>query len=249
MQNNMKHGPYDTLAERYDWMQGANPAREQFFRQLFAKHGVRKVLDCACGTGHDLILFHSMGCEVFASDLSESMLTQARKNLAEAQLDIPVRQADFCRLPDRYDTEFDAVVCLTNAINEVLEDAQTMQALRGIRSVLRTGGVLVFDQGQTDAGMWNPQRFCPVINTPDVTRLLVVDYAGDSATVNICDFLHTEDKSDFMRAEVRIRVRLQDSWTQALREAGFSDVAFLGDWDSTPYDKLSSRRLIGVAQK
>lgn len=230
-------------------MKGAHSARDQFFQQLFAKHDVRKVLDCACGTGQELILFHSMGCEVYGSDVSESMLTQARKNLAKAQLDIPVRQADFCRLPDHYDTEFDAVVCLTNAINEVLDDAQTLQALRRMRSVLRAGGILVFDQGQTDAGMRNPQRFCPVINEPDVTRLLVTDYAGDTATVNICDFIHTKDKSDFKRTAVRIRIRLQDSWRQALREAGFAAVEFFGDWDSTPYDKQSSRRLIGVAQK
>jgi hypothetical protein len=60
-----------------------------------------------------------------------------------------------------------------------------MQALRSMRSVLRTGGILVFDQGQTDAGMRNPQRFCPVINKPDLTRLLVTDYAGEIATMHV----------------------------------------------------------------
>jgi len=245
----MAEDTYANLAERYDWMKETNPAREQFFRRLFRKHAVRKILDCACGTGHELILFHSMGCEVFGSDLSESMLTQARGNLAEANIDAPLQQADFCRLPEYYDTEFDAVVCLTNAINEVLEDTQTLQALRSMRSLLRSRGILVFDQGQTDAGMRNPQRFCPIINKPDATRFLVTDYVGDTATVNIFDFVHTRDTSDFKHTAVRIRIRLQDSWKQILGDAGFKKVEFFGDLDFAPYDKKSSRRLIVVAER
>jgi glycine/sarcosine N-methyltransferase len=245
----MNNDPYETLAERYDWMKGENPARERFFRELFAKHGVRRVLDCACGTGSDLVLFRSMGLEVFGSDLSQSMLAQARKNLAKAQLDVPVRQADFCRLPDFYDTTFDAVVCLTNAINEVLEDSQLMLALGSLRAVLRAGGVFVFDQGQTDAGIQNPQQFCPIVNNPDVSRLLVTDYAGDIATVNILDLVHRQDECSLQQSAVRIRIRLQDSWAKVLQDAGFTDVAFFGDWDFSAYNKQSSRRLIGVARR
>jgi len=67
---------YDGLAERYDWMVTDDPVRRQFFQQLFADNGVQKILDCACGTGHDLIMFNSIGCEGFASNLSKSMLAQ-----------------------------------------------------------------------------------------------------------------------------------------------------------------------------
>jgi len=241
--------PYLGLAERYDWMKGGNPAREQFFRTLFAERRVRKVLDCACGTGHDLILFNSLGCQVSGSDLSEAMLAQARKNLAAAGLDVPVRRADFCELPGLYDTGFDAVVCLSNAINEAVEEGQTLRALRSMRSVLRAGGILVLDQGQTDAGMRNPPRFDPTVNNRDFTRVLVTDYDGDIATVNILDFIHTDDTSDFIPSVVRIRIRLQESWRHVLGEAGFDQVQFLGDWEFTQYDKETSRRMIVVAQK
>jgi ubiquinone/menaquinone biosynthesis C-methylase UbiE len=61
--------PYKDLAERYDWMKLSNPARDEFFRQLFANHNVATVLDCACGTGRDIILFDSFGCDVHGSDL------------------------------------------------------------------------------------------------------------------------------------------------------------------------------------
>lgn len=240
---------YEGFAERYDWMKGRNLDREQFFQQVFAKHGVSKILDCACGTGEDLIMFQGMKFSVFGSDLSDAMLTQARKNIAEAHVEIPVQKADYCELQKYYKMEFDAVVCLSNAINEPLEDAETLRALRSMKSVLRVGGILVFDQGQSDASMRNPPRFDPVINNRDYTRFFVIDYSDDIQTVNIFDFTHTQDTSDFHYTIVRIRIRLQDSWKELLGEVGFKKVEFFGDWNLTPYDKESSRRLIVVAQK
>jgi len=241
------HDTYHDLAERYDWMKRESPVRQEFFRQLFTNHGVAKILDCACGTGRDLLMFQSMGLEVRGSDLSDSMLAQARKNVGEA--DIPIQKANYCELPEHYDVDFDAVVCLSNSINEPLEEAETLRALRGMRSVLRTGGILVFDQGISDAFMQNPPSFAPIINERDFTRFFTMKYSGNVQTVDIFDFIHTEDVSDFKHASVQIRIRLLDSWIQMLGESGFKQAEFFGDYDMTPYDKNSSRRLIAVAKR
>lgn len=245
----MSQDTYEGFAERYDWMAKEDPVRRQFFQQLFGKHGVRKVLDCACGTGRDLIMLNSIGCDVFASDLSESMLAQARKNLSAAGIDVPLVRADFRHLPDYFDVKFDAVVCLTNSINEVLTDEETLHALHSMKSVLRDAGILVFDQGQTDAAMKNPPKFDTVVNNRDWTRFFVLEYSGDVMTVNIFDFIHTKATSDFKHSKVYVRIRLQDSWTRLLRGAGFTSIKFLENWDCTPYNKVTSRRLIAVATK
>lgn len=245
----MARDTYEGFAERYDWMVSEDPIRRKFFQQLFADHGVKKVLDCACGTGHDLVMLNSIGCEVFASDLSGSMLAQARKNLSARGSILPLIQADFRHLPDSFDVQFDAVVCLTNSINEVLTDDETLQALHSMKSVLRDGGILVFDQGQTDATMKNPPKFDAVVNTRDWTRFFVLEYLGNTMTVNVFDFIHTETSSDFRHSKVHVRIRLEDSWTRLLRDTGFSTVGFLENWDCAPYNKATSRRLIAVATK
>lgn len=56
----MPNDPYESLAERYDWMKQEDPVRKEFFRQLFEKHQVYDVLDCAYGTGIDLVMFYSL---------------------------------------------------------------------------------------------------------------------------------------------------------------------------------------------
>ena len=121
----MRDDPYKDFAERYDWMKLKNLDRDEFFRSLFKKHGVKNVLDCACGTGHELILFNSFGCAVQGSDLSDSMLEKAQKNLSEANLKIPLKKIDFRYLDEHYESQFDAVVCLTSAIAEPLTDTDT----------------------------------------------------------------------------------------------------------------------------
>jgi glycine/sarcosine N-methyltransferase len=241
----MTDDPYAGFADRYDWMWQEDPARRAFFARLFAERGVARVLDCACGTGRDLLLFRDLGLEVTGSDLSDAMLARARENLGGAA--IPLIRADYRELSARFSEPFDAVVCLGNAINEPLTDAETRRALASMREVLRTGGILVLDQGQSDASMREPPRFAPIVNDRDRTRLFTMDYAGDVMTVDIFDFLHTEAEASFHHATVRIRVRLLDGWREILREAGFAEAEFFGDWAATPYDKDSSRRLIAVA--
>jgi ubiquinone/menaquinone biosynthesis C-methylase UbiE len=244
----MAQDPYHYLAERYDWMSRRDPLRESFFQRLFNQHGVQAVLDCACGTGSDLALFARLGCQVWGSDLSAAMLAQAEKRLARENLAIPLCQADFRHLPEHFDPDFGAVVCLSNAINEILDDAQVVAALGSMRAVLRPGGILVLDQGQTDASMTDPPRLVPVVNERDFSRLFAIDYSGDVMDVHICDFVHTEEVTGFHRNTVRLRVRLQDDWLALLQEAGFARVEFFGDWQFTPYTKTKSQRLIVTAQ-
>lgn len=245
----MKDDPYKDLAEHYDWMNFDSPDRDAFFRNLFEKNHVKNVLDCACGTGHDLILFNSFGCEVQGSDLSDSMLEQARKNLSEANLQIPLNKIDFRYLDEHFKSQFDAVVCLSNSINESLKDAETLRALQSMKAVLRDGGVLIFDQGQTDATMKNPPKYAPIVNDRDFSRLFTIEYSEKQMEVHIFDFLHSDEKRDFKHSSFRIRIRLKDSWDQMLNQAGFNKSEYFGDWLFRPYDKEQSNRLIVVTHK
>jgi ubiquinone/menaquinone biosynthesis C-methylase UbiE len=215
---------YENFADRYDWMNFHDPAREAFFKQLFEKHSVSDVLDCACGTGTDFIMFHSLGYNLVGSDVSNAMLRQAQKKLREASLDLPLIKTDFRELEQHFEAQFDAVVCLTNSINEVLQGSEVRRALENIKAILRPGGVLVFDRGQSDATMKNPPRYDPVINNRDFSRLFVLEYSLDIMQVKIFDFVHTEDKCEFKHTTMNVAIRLKDDWEKILSDVGFSNI-------------------------
>jgi ubiquinone/menaquinone biosynthesis C-methylase UbiE len=101
----MSNDPYDSIAERYDRMMiSGNAVRKRFFRELFSKNKISTALDCACGTGRDLIMFHSLGCSACGSDRSEAMLVQARKNIAAAPVEIPLTKTDYRELGRHFDS-------------------------------------------------------------------------------------------------------------------------------------------------
>jgi ubiquinone/menaquinone biosynthesis C-methylase UbiE len=243
----MTTDPYADFADRY---QGpGDPMRDEarvtFFRTLFEKRGVRTALDCACGTGEDLIRVHSLGVSVQGSDVSRAMLDQARKRLAEYGLSIPLRQGDFRNLSG----SFDAVLCMTTSLPHLLDETDILQALRSMRNALNSNGILILTQGLTDKQYNDRLRFAPVINTPESSRIMVMDYFETEWEVHVLDLVHTRDKQNFKRASFRYKLLLRDDYDRLLADAGFTQRHFYGDWDFTPYDKSSSRRLIVVATR
>ena len=246
--------PYRDFAERYDLFFGKfgehDPAMVEFYRALFARHHVQTVLDCACGTGHHLHMFHSLGCDAVGSDISSAMLAQARKNLEGCGLDIPLHQVDYRELPQYFRKQFDAVVCLSTSIAEMPTEAQVVRALKSMCLVLRDGGILVLTQGTSDRQWKEKPRFILAVNRSDFCRLFVIDYLRRGARYNIIDIFHGEESSDFKIWSIKYPLLLlRDDQERLLRASGFSTVDFYGSYRFEPYDREASNRLIAVARK
>jgi len=249
----MSQDLYEGIAERYDLFHGEfgthDPVLVDFFRQLFAQHQVQSVLDCACGTGQHLALFHSLDCEVIGADISDAMLAQARKNLAEYGIEIPLHQADYCELPHHFDRQFDAVVCLSSAILHMPTKEQVIRAFESMRDVLRKGGILVLTQGTTDKQWQEKPRFILAINDRDFTRLFVIDYKDQGARYNILDIHHTAKIRDFKVWGTEYKIYLRDDQEKLLQASDFEIIDFYANYHFEPYKKQTSNRLITVAQK
>lgn len=225
-------------------------ARIAFFGSLFKKHGTKRLLDCSCGTGSDLLMFRSLLDNVYGSDLSDAMLAVAHDKIRNAGANIPLTKANFCHLESYGLKNFDAVVCLSSSFGEVHSDEDAVTALKSMYASLNTNGILIIDQGQSDAMMQAKPRFIPVLNTCDLSRLFVIDYpvgSDDFITVNICDLLHTSKETSFSVSPFTLRVRLVHTWQNLLKRAGIARYKIFGNWDMSAYDTMSSRRIIITA--
>lgn len=245
----MVQDPFESFAEHYDAFERDDPARKIFFSRLAEKYGLQAVLDCACGTGHDLILFHSLGLDVTGSDISQSMLDIARNKLASLNITIPLNRIDFRYLHDHLNREFDAVFCLSTSLPQLLEESEILKALVSTKDVLRSGGILVLSQGLTDRQYKFRNRFFPVVNTPEFSRVMVVDYHESEWEVHVLDMIHTVECTDFKTSSFRYRLLLRDDYERLLNNAKFARYDFLGSMKFEPYDKNSSGQLIIIAEK
>ena len=243
---------YAGFADRYDLFFGNfeehSPRLSAFFKKVFEDNGVKRVLDCACGTGRHLYLFHKLGLEVIGSDISPAMLKKAGENLKRGDIDIPLERVDYRDLPGHFAEKFDAVVCLTSAICEMPDSVEMLKAFTSIREILRDGGVLILSQGTTDKQWAERPRFILVEDNKDYTRLFAIDYFDKGARYNVVDIFHGGDDSEVKTWGIDYpHMLFRDGQENLLKSAGFRSVEFYGSYALEPYSRETSDHLITVA--
>ncbi|MEI5907272.1 class I SAM-dependent methyltransferase [Bacillus spongiae] len=118
---------------RMMWEKGS---RKQII-PFFAKHTPFKssVVDLGCGDGYGSFLLHELGYKVVGMDLSEKMVSIAKKN---EKKDLSFLQGDLASLPFKTE-QFDAAM----AINSLEWTKDPLHSLREIKSVLKPGGTVL----------------------------------------------------------------------------------------------------------
>ena len=250
----MTADPYEHFAPYYDAPTGESPPADPrvagFFRRLLADHGGTTLLDCACGTGRFLRLFHSLGLSVAGSDISPAMLAEARKHLARESLDLPLHQVDYRSLSEHFDQRFDAVACLSSSLLHMPDETELERALRSMRAVLNDGGILVLTQGTSDRQWREKPRFILAADSAAYSRVFVIDYAGSGACYTIVDVVRGSNGAELRSWTVRYNhIYLQQDYERMLQTCGFEKIRFYGSYEFDPYDREKSRQLIAVARR
>ncbi|HWC12638.1 MAG TPA: class I SAM-dependent methyltransferase [Acidimicrobiales bacterium] len=132
---------YATLAADYHWLE----RDEAHALAVVGRHGGgERILDCACGTGTDVVALARAGHRVWASDGSGAMVEAARRRIAGAGVRVTAEECRWAELPGRFREPFDLVLCLGNSISHLRPD-QRAPAFRGMAGVLAGGGRLVLN--------------------------------------------------------------------------------------------------------
>lgn len=243
---------YESFAKNYDRgrnITDINTKEQQFYAQLFTQHGVRSVLDCACGTGRHCYLFSTMGYAVQGSDISAAMLAQARTNLEKASRHVTLTQCDFRELEKHFEQTFDAVVCLTTSLPHLHKDSDLIKALVSMKTVLTDHGIVVVDQGTTHRSLKPERRYELVVDSKDFSRVFVKEIKGRLQIIHILDIFHGAPEIRLEHHKVTYRILLDEDYQRLFTQAGYKKTHILGNWDWSPYHPETSERLIVVGEK
>ncbi|MCX5055229.1 MULTISPECIES: class I SAM-dependent methyltransferase [unclassified Streptomyces] len=226
---------YDSLAADYhrvfpDW--DASIARQAAVLDGLVRRelgpGPHRLLDCACGIGTQAIGLARAGHRVVGSDLSPVAATRAAAESADRGVVLATAAADMRQLPFRPDT-FDAVVCADNSLAHLLSAQDLAAALRGMRRVLRDGGLLLLTLRDYD----DIRRTRPATSPPQVSH----GSDGRSITFQLWHWHDDGERYDQEYFQLvpdgegwEVRVRRATSWalprravTDAASAAGFTD--------------------------
>jgi len=241
---------YKILSEVYDIL---NPkedifAQKSFFETLTKKYSVGKILDCACGTGWHLSMFHDMGLSCSGSDLSPEMLTLAKKNLEGRY--IPLKQEDFRTLDKSWGESFGMVVCLTTSLPHMLTDENVVKALGSMYDRLSEGGILVITNGITDSLLDNKPKFITARELENEAFYFVVEYASEAQFTFHIIYVHKTDTGfEHLYAPITYNAMRKSVLERCFAKTPFKTVEYYGDYDFSPYQTSSSSRMIVIAQR
>ena len=131
---------YDRIMDNVDYVRWAN-----YMRSLFMHYRCkpRKILELACGTGAVMIKLAQHGYEMWGLDCAAEMLEVARQKADKANQKIKLIQADM--LDFTFDEKFDAVLCLYDSINYILDQDELIQVFENTYNVLTPNGLFIFD--------------------------------------------------------------------------------------------------------
>ncbi len=143
---------YDALAADYDWLfdddalaQGVAINHPAAARLLEQTPHTSLVLDAACGTGVNAAALARRGYRVSAADGSSAMAAVAAARFRSEQLDIPLVHSMWADLPAVIGERFDLVLCIGNSLVHAAGRDAMLEALTGLREMVRPGGHLVVD--------------------------------------------------------------------------------------------------------
>lgn len=103
----------------------------------------RTILDLACGTGNHGLRLAERGYQVCGVDFSEAMLSQYRKKAEARGISVELHQQDLRSLD--LGRQFDAVVCMFDAVDYLPDNGDLAAALQRIAAHVRPQGLFVFD--------------------------------------------------------------------------------------------------------
>jgi SAM-dependent methyltransferase len=143
---------YETFAADYDWIfdddalaHGLAINHPATARLLERTSHTSVILDAACGTGVNAAALARRGYCVWASDGSSAMTTVAAARFRSEQLEIPLAHCTWGDLPAVVGERFDVVLCVGNSLVHAAGRDAMIEALTGLREMVRPGGHVVVD--------------------------------------------------------------------------------------------------------
>ncbi|HKP90299.1 MAG TPA: class I SAM-dependent methyltransferase [Thermoleophilaceae bacterium] len=219
----MRRPLYHDFAWAYDAVvaQPAGPAAEAVAEAL-AAHGVpagSSLVDAGCGTGRYAAAFAGLGYLVTGVDLSPELVAVAERAAPDARFEVADLRSWTPAEP------FDAALC-RGVLNDLIDDADRVAALAGLRRSLRAGGVLVADVRDWERTARRYEADPAIERTADTPRGRVVftshtTLEPDTHTMRIRERIAVGDEPP-AEFDFAMRCWTREELQTALPEAGFA---------------------------
>ena len=200
------------------------------------------VLDMACGSGRHAISFAKMGFDVTAVDLSELLISEARKNALETGVKIDFVLSDL--LEYKTSKRFDLVLNLFTSLGYFENDEENFSVIKKAYALLNQGGYFVLDYFNKDYLLKN--LIPTTIFSENGFRITQNRSIEGTRIVKQITIENDGSVEEFYES---VRLYDYEEILNYIKKAGFATIKQYGDYFGNNYDRESSSRLIIIAAK
>ena len=181
------HRPlYDQLVPYYELVEGRDWRKEvDLIVSILKRTGSRTIIDLGCGPGHHVRELAKFGFKATGIDISPPNIRFAR-NIARKEK-IHSRFVVGSYYDYRPREKVDACLCLNWSIPT--RDNELRRFLRNTRSILRLGGLLIFDFERISDIVWKDLGK-PIVSSWNLKELMIVRVSVGQMVKNV---LHSRD--------------------------------------------------------
>jgi SAM-dependent methyltransferase len=114
-----------------------------YILELINKHSNKtnkNILDIGCGTGKHLSFFKKDGYIVSGVDVSENMISEAKKHLQQEEDFICCKASEF-----KFNKRFDTIISLFHVMSYQTENNELEKVFQNVSEHLNDGGLFIFD--------------------------------------------------------------------------------------------------------
>lgn len=232
---------FTNLAGYFDAMFPVGEMQMRLIREALQSATGRRVLDAACGSGGCSLALSREGYTVTGIDPDPGMIAYAKEKAYQTGADVTFRLEDVCRIKER-DEEFSAIVCLGNALPQLLTDEDIQQAVCELYRVLTKGGILILENVNYDWVLKARPQHLPILG--DIAAGVSYSRAYAYREDGLIDFttcltiLDGEEKREY-GGKITLRPLKRDELTMWLANCGFKEVNIFGGFDKQPFSEDS----------
>ena len=206
----------------------------------------KRVLDLGCGTGMLALQLASDGHAVTGLEPAAAMLAVAKGRDRADLVSWVHGHARDLPASDR----FDVAVMTGHAFQCLLTDEAVADALGAVRTRVVPGGRFLFDTRAPAARAW--ERWTPEASIRTVTdddgRAVRVWHEVSTVAGDLVSFRTTYRFADRdLVSASRLRFPSRPAVERALRDTGFDDLTWFGDWDGSPWTDASPEIIVAAA--
>ncbi len=201
-----------------------------------------EVLDLACGAGRHSILFAQKGFKVTSVDLSEKLLSVAKRTAEENNVEIDFIKSDLRNFST--DKTFDLVLNLFTSFGYFEDDKENLRLFDIAFKYLKNSGYFVLDYFnktylENNLVKESKDNFehCTLVQKRHIENNRVIKDI----------FINRNGKNIHFRESVRMFS--QKELISAVEDAGFKVSNIFGGFSAEDFDDMNSQRIIIIAQK